>query len=477
LLEDGMIPGAHLRILSAGALAFLLALPGSAQDARTKIKPGINSFTPQQDIELGHKMAAEIEQTKQMCNNPEVDGYLTKLGKRLVERLNTGGVAYPWEFHCINDQSLNAFALPGGFVFVNRGSIEAADNEAELAGVLAHEMSHVALRHGTNQLTKAQYAQLGTGMLGAAGGVFGGAAGAAAAGVGQFATGGVLLKYTRTAEVQADVMGTQVLYDAGYDPRALAAFFEKLGAETQGKSPMDFFSDHPNPDHRIDRIDQEVHRLGGVPEGAKRDSPEFAAVKKEVAVLPAPVKKQPATTNLSAKKGTLPAPGTVRVGIPSATMSTQQLGRASLQYPGNWKKFGNANNMILAPDGGIVDSGNGQPAIAYGVSAGVTRIDGQLPAETETLEAATEKLIESLRQQNEAMVILRDSREVTLNGERGLSTYLKNDSPGGGPETDWLVTVIRPEGLVYFVCVAPQPEFGRFQGTFESILNSVHFSR
>jgi beta-barrel assembly-enhancing protease len=469
-----MIPGAPRRILSAGTLAFLLAYPGASQDARTKIKPGINSFTPQQDIELGHKLAEEIAQTKQMCNNPRVDSYLAKLGKGLAEQLNTGGMLYPWEFHCVNDHALNAYALPGGFVFVNRGSIEAAENEAELAGVLAHEMSHVALRHGTNQLTKAQYAQLGTGMLG---GVFGGAAGATAAGVGQIASGGLLLKYSRTAEVQADVMGTQILYDAGYDPRALAAFFEKLSAETHAKGSTDFFSDHPNPDHRIDRIVQEVHRLGGVPEGAKKDSPEFETIKKEVAALPAPVKKQSAATNLSANKGTLPAPGTVSVGAPSATMSTQQLGRASLQYPDNWKKFGNGNSMILAPDGGVVDSGNGQPAIAYGVSAGVTRIDRQLPAETETLQAATQKLIESMRQQNAAMVIQRDSREVTLNGEHGLSIYLKNDSPEGGSETDWLITVLRPEGLVYFVSVAPQQEFSRFQSTFEAILNSVRFQK
>ena len=106
------------------------------------------------------------------CNAPKVDAYLTKLGNRLVEHLNTNGVVYPWEFHCVNDKSINAFALPGGYVFVNRGAIEAADNEAQLAGAMAHELSHVALRHGTNQATKAQYAQLGSGILGVAGSIF-----------------------------------------------------------------------------------------------------------------------------------------------------------------------------------------------------------------------------------------------------------------------------------------------------------------
>jgi hypothetical protein len=292
--------------------------------------------------------------------------------------------------------------------------------------------------------------------------------------VGQFAAGSVLLKYSRGAETQADVMGTQVLYDAGYDPRAMAAFFEKLGAESAGKNPPEFFSDHPNPDHRIDRVDQEVEKLGGVPEGAKRDSPEFKAIKKEVEALPAPVKKQPAPGNPRA--GTFPAPGSVTVGAASSTMTSLQIAKLTLQYPDNWKKYGKGNNATVAPDGGIVDSGKGQAELAYGLSASVVRVEGKLPAGADPLKAATQKLIQSMQQENERLGIVRESREVTLNGERGLSTYLNNDSPVGGQKTDWLITVMRPEGLVYFVAVAPQQEFTRFQPTFEAILNSVQFN-
>jgi hypothetical protein len=449
-----MYPGTRLRILQACVLVLSFANALSAQDSRTKIKPGINSFSPQQDIELGRRIASEVEQFAQLCNAPKVDAYLTKLGMQLVEQLNTGGVNYPWEFHCVNDRTINAFALPGGFVFINRGAIEAADYEAELAGVMAHELSHVALRHGTNQATKAQYAQLGTGILGIAGGIFGATAGAAAAGIGQFAAGSVLLKYSRGAETQADVTGTQVLYDAGYGPRAMAAFFEKLGAESAGKNPPEFFSDHPNPDHRIDRVDREVEKLGGVQEGAKRDSPEFKTIKKEVEALPAPVKKQPAAG--SARSHTLPAPGSVVVGTPSTTMASLQVAKLTLQYPDNWKKYGKGNSATVAPDGGIVDSGRGQAELAYGRSASVARIEGELPAGADPLQAATQKLIQSMQQENEGLGTLRESREVTLNGERGLSTFLQNDSPVGGQETDWLITVMRPEGLAYFVAIAPQ---------------------
>src|SRR5262249_23939140 len=193
----------------------VLAPIASAQ--RTALKPGWNMFSPEQDVEVGKRAASDAQRQLPSCNSARVDQYLTQLGNRLVAKLPTNGVQYPWEFHCVNDEAINAFALPGGYVFINRGAIETADNEAQLAGVMAHELSHVALRHGTNQATKAQMTQ---GILGIAGGIFGGStSGALLTQLGTFAAGGVLLRYSRSAESQADIMGTQVLYDTGYDPR------------------------------------------------------------------------------------------------------------------------------------------------------------------------------------------------------------------------------------------------------------------
>jgi beta-barrel assembly-enhancing protease len=462
--------------LAAIAIAIILLTVPNALADRTKLKPGINSFSPQQDIEMGRKLAAEVKQKMPMCNSPKIDAYLTKLGVRLVAQLNTNGVKYPWEFHCVNDKAINAFALPGGFVFVNRGAIEIADNEAQLAGVMAHELSHVALRHGTNQATKAQYMELGTGILGIAGGIVGGAAGAAAAGAGQFVFGSVLLKYSRGAETQADVMGTQVLYDGGYDPRALAAFFENLNAQAAEKNPPEFFSDHPNPDHRIGRVQEEIAKLGGVPADARKDSAEFEAIKREVAKLPAPPKVTPAAKPRAGGIA-FPPPGVVKVETPSASYKSIQAGKISLNYPDNWKSYGKDSNVTVAPDGGIVDSGKGQPELAYGFSVSVARMEGQKPQGSDQLQEATQKLIERMRQENEGLEITRDSREVTLNGERGLSTFLRNASPVGGKEVDWLVTVMRPEGLVYFVAVAPEAEYERFRVSFESVLDSVRFQK
>ena len=292
--------------LAAGlflCLAIFLVPGASAQ--RSQLRPGWNAFTPQEDISLGKRAATDAEKQLALCNAPRVDAYLTQLGTRLAQKLPTGGVQYPFEFHCVNDKAINAFALPGGYVFVNRGAIEAADNEAQLAGVMAHELSHVALRHGTNQATKAQAAQMGLGIFGA---IFGGSTGGALlTQLGTFTAGGVLLRYSRTAESQADVMGTQVLYDTGYDPRAMAQFFEKLEAEMKGKNPPEFFSDHPNPEHRVERVDEEIDKLGGVPSNAKRDSQEFEAIKREVLALPVVKKPTPGAAGVVAA----PAPSAV----------------------------------------------------------------------------------------------------------------------------------------------------------------------
>lgn len=455
-------------------IAGLLLAPSVWAD-RTKLKPGMNSFSPQQDIEIGKKVALEAQQKMPMCKVPLVDAYLTKMGMRLIAQLNTNGIEYPWEFHCVNDKSINAFALPGGYVFVNRGAIEVADNEAQLAAVMAHELSHVALRHGTNQATKAQYAELGSGVLGIAGGIIGGTAGSAAAGVGQLAVGSVLLKYSRGAETQADVMGTQVLYDAGYDPRSMASFFENLNSLTAEKNPPEFFSDHPSPDHRIERVEEEIQRMGGVPEGAKKDSAEFEAIKKEVAKLPVLPKPAPMVSAGRGAKG--PAPGTVKVGTPSDNFVSLQVGRTSLKYPDSWLKYGQGANYTVAPEGGIVDGGKGNAELAYGVSASLAKLEGQPPDGEDALHAATEKLLESMRQENEGIEVVRAPKEVTLNGEPALSTFLRNESPAGGKEIDWVVTVLRPEGLINFVCVAPETDYPRFQKTFESILDSVRFQK
>jgi beta-barrel assembly-enhancing protease len=254
-------------------------------DERTPLKPGWNLFTPEQDIQIGQQASARIGQQVLLLNDARVDNYLDALGKKLTGY--APGYKYPYQYRCVNDQNINAFALPGGFVYINRGVIEAADDEAQLAGVMAHETSHVALRHGTNEVSKAEAWRIPLGLLGAAGGL-GGLIGQVGAG---FTLDSIILKYSRDDETQADVMGTQILHDSGYDPRALTQFFEKIEAESKGKEPAQFFSDHPNPGNRIGRIDEEVDTLGGPEPNYRSDSDDFHSIKIYVMKLPKPPKR------------------------------------------------------------------------------------------------------------------------------------------------------------------------------------------
>src|SRR5262245_20185178 len=225
-----MGPRQFSRILVVFLLTGLLVFPVYAD--RTPLKPGMNIFSPQQDVEMGQQVARDAERQLQLIRNRQAESYINTLGRRLASR--APGEKYPYQFKLVNDNTINAFALPGGFVYVNRGTIEAAQNEAQLASVIAHEIGHVALRHGTNQATKSYIAQAPLQILGGVLGSNSVGSVMAQLGIG-FTASSILLKNSRDAESQADLMGAQLLYDSGYDPHAMVEFFEILQAESRGR--------------------------------------------------------------------------------------------------------------------------------------------------------------------------------------------------------------------------------------------------
>ena len=256
-------------------IAGLVLLVGLGQAAK-EIKPGWNLFRPAQDVQLGKEASQEIEQQVEIVNDERLTKYVAGIGKRLADV--APGEKYPYSFKVVADPSINAFALPGGPMYVHTGLISAADNEAQLAGVLAHEVSHVALRHSTNQASKAYAFQipivLATGMLGNKGGLLGALS---QIGVG-FGLNSLFLKYSRNAEKDADILGARMLAEAGYDPIEMARFFEKLQGEGGAGGMLQFFSDHPSPGNRVRYVEQEVREL---PSGAytKGDTGEFRDMK------------------------------------------------------------------------------------------------------------------------------------------------------------------------------------------------------
>src|SRR4026208_2173362 len=204
------------------AVIAVLSLSVVAVVAQTTFKLAKNKYTPQQDVELGRQAAAEVRKQYPVITDQRIATYLTTLGDRLVavapSSLNQS--VYQYSFTPINMKEINAFALPGGPMFVNRGMFEAAAEEGEVVGVMAHELSHVLLRHGTANATKAQNPWLQLGQLaGAVGGaVAGGGIGSMIAQGSQFGLSTMLLRYSRDFEKQGDLLGVAIMAKAGYDP-------------------------------------------------------------------------------------------------------------------------------------------------------------------------------------------------------------------------------------------------------------------
>jgi predicted Zn-dependent protease len=238
------------------------------------------------EIAIGRQAQAQVRQQVPELRDATVQNYVTNVGRHLAAHAQ--GARYPYSFSVANYKEINAFALPGGPVWVHRGAMEAARNESQFAGVLAHEIAHIARRHAAEQLTKATIANFGLGLLGSLLGHGGGATAAQVAA--RFLASGVFLKFSRDDEAEADRVGAQIMSRAGWDPRGMVEFMEIL-RERQRHDPGSvevFFSSHPSPAGRIERLNQIVPRL----KHGRRDSAQFHAIGQRLRQLP-PARSMP----------------------------------------------------------------------------------------------------------------------------------------------------------------------------------------
>ncbi len=251
------------RVLSAGTVFILtVAAPLLHAQKPHQFRPGFNLFSKQQDIQLGEEAAAQVRKEKTVIKDPVLTAYVNRVGKRLAASREAQSSGFPFTFEVVADPTINAFALPGGSMFIHTGLLKAVDNEAQLAGVMGHEMSHVILRHGTNQASKANLVELPAALAGQIAGKGSMMGQLAQLGIGLGANS-VLLKFSRTAESQADLTGSHIMAEAGYDPMEMAHFFNKLGSPGKGFAGdvAQFMSDHPNPDNRERAIELEARLL------------------------------------------------------------------------------------------------------------------------------------------------------------------------------------------------------------------------
>src|SRR5436190_601568 len=237
----------------------VLLLSATLLASQEQITPPDNKYTPTQDVELGLQAAAEVRQQMPLMRDDLMSSYVEELGRRLTAaiRPDLRRSEFRYSFEVVNVREINAFALPGGPMFINRGMIEAAQTEGEVAGVMAHELSHVVLRHGTAQASKATKYEIGQVAGAVLGAIIGGGWGQVISQGTQFGLGAAFLRFSREYERQADLEGAQIMARAGYDPRDMANMFKTIQKQSGPGGPQ-WLSDHPDPGNRVEYITREV---------------------------------------------------------------------------------------------------------------------------------------------------------------------------------------------------------------------------
>jgi hypothetical protein len=444
----------------AAAVA-LLATPGWAmRRPGEEIRPGFNLFSRQQDIEIGQQAAAEVRKRYPAVKSAELQNYLRRIGERLASQKEARESGFTFSFTLINDKAINAFALPGGPAFVFSGLMMAAGNEAQIAGVLGHEMSHVILRHGTNQASKANLIQLPAILAGA---LTGSNLLAQLTSLGAYP---LLLKFSRTDEEEADALGARLMNEAVYNPIEMARFFEKLQNGNIAQPP-ELLSDHPDPGNRVRAVEEEIQALPQARYGAA--SGDFAREKALVAQIPTEPRRA----------GTLPSPAPLpsSANRPSGGFRQFQGREFALSYPDNWRAYGDrsAATVTIAPREGIVPGSGGASQIGYGVIVSYYFPESKKQS---GLDRSTDDLIHQLHASNPSMRLSSASRRsMRVESSPALVTTLMSDSPyQGQTETDVLLTVDRPQGLFYMMFIAPQSEYSGLRETFDEMIHSIRFS-
>ena len=450
------------------------AMPSSLI-AQTQIKYHSNKYKVEDDVKLGRQAAAEVEQQLPLLRDAEVERYVERIGQRLVASIPTQfqQPQFRYTFKVVNARDINAFALPGGPMYVNRGMIESAQKEGQMAGVMAHEISHVALRHGTAQASKAQKYGLLAGILGIGGAILGGPAGAAA----QIASQGVgvyFLKFSREYETEADILGAQIMARAGYDPRDLAGMFQIL--ERQGGSSGGFLSSHPSPSDRYARINREADMLRV--NNTYGDTREFARIQQRLhGYGPAPtmaeIQRSGQRYPNGETTGNIPSNAPRgRVEYPSTRYQNHQLfgGGVQVSVPVNWRELGEGNSVWFVPEGayGQVD---GQAVFTHGVNLGASQTNSR------NLQQATEEFLNSLAQGNRNIRMNGGYQRTTLSGRTALLSTLTNINEATG-QTEVIRVVstqLRDGSLFYLIAVAPQGERS-FENAFQNVFRSLRLN-
>ena len=478
--------------------------------AQTPIKIHSNKFALTDDVKLGQEAAGEAEKQMQLVRDPELGGYLERVGERLAGAIppEFQHPEFRYSFKVVNAKEINAFALPGGPMYVNSGMIAAARSEDEMAGVMAHEISHVALRHGTAQVTKAQKYQMLSGIMGMGGQILGGPIGTLAQ-LGSQGVGVYLLKFSREYETEADLLGARIMANAGYDPHELANMFKTIESQGGGGTPG-FLSDHPSPKDRVAKINQEAQSLQ-INSAAIPDKHDFMVAQQRLTgrgggqftgnqgysnqgYSNQGQGSQTANTGNAGNQGyaspsqhanmgtgnqpnanapnpaNLPKPGG-RVEPTSANYKSYKEGVFAVSVPDNWQELNDQNGFWFSPKGGY-GAVNGQNVFTHGVSFGAIK------TENRSAQQATDEFVKSMTQGGNMRARGGYQPMNNIAGRNWqLITFDNVNEATNRPElVNIATTPLRTGELLYMIAVCPTDEYPKYQSVFLTILRSIQLT-
>ena len=454
----------------------LLFTPVSLLAQATNINAPDNDYSISDDVRLGREAAAQVEQRMPVLpESGEVDDYVERVGQRLVNGIprEFRHSQFNYEFDVINAREINAFALPGGPLYVNRGTIEAAGSEGELAGVLAHEVAHIALRHGTAQATEAQSAKFQLPAIGGAilGAIIGGSVGSIISQGTQFGLSTYFLKYSRDYERQADILGAHIMANANYDPRDLANMFQRIERQGGGGGP-EWLSSHPNPGDRYERINREARLLNVNPSRVTQDTARFNRIQAELRSRPqAPSMQEIARSGSNSNSRQYPTDSRIerRVEYPSTRYRTHTGGNLfSIRVPENWREFASSDSVTFAPSGafGVYQ---GESVFTHGAIVGVVN------AQSNDLQEASQRYLQALLQSNPYLRQQGGFRGANMDGNRALTTRLvgRSNVTGRNEVVTIYTTILRNGNLFYLIGVTPRDQSRVYNQAFRTMLRSL----
>jgi hypothetical protein len=417
-----------------------------------------NSYTIEQEVDYGRKAIPEIEKELPIlpADHP-ASKYIDALGHKLAAK--APGYQFPYTFKVVRQKEINAFALPGGPIYINIGTIQAG-SEAEVAGVMGHEIAHVVMRHSTRQASRQAKASIPLAILG---GVLGASVGGWAGSLAQMGisigAGGVFTKYSRDAETEADMVGAQIIYDAGYDPYAMVTFFQMLKQKQGGGSGPSFLASHPDPGDRAKNVQSILSRFPAK-QYQDNDSPEFLAAKNSLS-NPELLKPE--------KKSAEPEVALHRLTIKdlaSDEFTSYEHGAFRVSYPSNWQLKGDRNTALtLYPAGGA-----SAETVAYGAI-----LSGFTPRNAKNLDDATRQLLSSIQGTNPGLRVIGQPTNTTVNGQPATNVELLGNSSireNGEPIPERLrLIAVRGKGnlIVYMIFIAPNADFDSLSPAFDRI--------